>query len=156
MVMVSACSCEVTVGGKPYATIEFAGEYNSDQRLVWASDQRLGARVVDGPSFICCGAYTVGLSAAISPTTKSQGVMTVDSDPCIPVCPACLICSFNLGAFASWAAEIRLRGSTCCFFTRLRRWTRSRWSPLGAGGEHFAPRQTASRTQRGGGEEHKK
>ena len=53
MVMVSARSCEVTVGGKPYATIEFAGEYNSDQRLVWASDQRLGARVVDGPSFIC-------------------------------------------------------------------------------------------------------
>ena len=42
-------------------------------------------------------AYTVSLSAAISPTTKSPRVMTVDSDPCIPVCPACLICSFNLG-----------------------------------------------------------
>jgi len=68
--MVSARSCEVTVGGKSYATIEFAGEYNSDPRLVWASDQRLGARVVDGPSFICCGAYTVGLSAATSPKTK--------------------------------------------------------------------------------------
>jgi len=97
MVMVSACSCEVTIGGQPYAMIEYAGEYNSDPRLVRASDQRLGARVVDGPSFICCGAYTVGLSAATSPTTKSPRVMTVDSDPCIPVCPACLICSFNLG-----------------------------------------------------------
>jgi len=97
MVMVSARSCEVTVGGQPYATIEYAGACNSEARLVRASDERLGARVVDGPGCVCCGAYTVDLSAATSPTTKSPRVMTVDSDPCIPACPACMICSFNLG-----------------------------------------------------------
>ena len=95
LVMVTPSPCAVVIGGSAYASIS-SPHLGGHNVLVRAADPQRGAAVVRGPGAICCAAYTVGLAS--SPAGGADAaIMTVDSDSCLPMCPPCLICAFNLG-----------------------------------------------------------
>ena len=96
MICATAAPCEVVIGGSVYATISSA-PFGMEATLVRVADQRFSAAVVRGPTgMVCCGPYAIDL-ASRSPGGSAPTTMTVDSDPCLPMCPPCLICAFNVG-----------------------------------------------------------
>jgi hypothetical protein len=97
LVAVRAAPCQVFVEGQLYATI--TSTFSNEARLARTADPRLGAATGRGPSAVCCGPYTIEFSVVTgaSAGTGTSRTMSVDSDSCLPKCPSCLICAFNLG-----------------------------------------------------------
>jgi len=99
LIRVDPLPCQVLVDGQLYATIIYPS-FSNEARLARVADPRLGAAVVPGGGgCICCGPYTFGVSAVTGGAAGavSTRTVTVDSDPCLPACPPCLICAFNTG-----------------------------------------------------------
>jgi hypothetical protein len=96
LIRVDPLPCQVLVDGQLYATIT-CPSFSNEARLARVADPRLGAAIAPGGGgCICCGPYTFGIRAVTGGAVSTRTV-TVDSDPCLPACPPCLICAFNTG-----------------------------------------------------------